>query len=303
MLEKRFPAVVPQSFTADGSPNGVVTIADTRLFKVKQHVKIAGTSLPTLSSIEVKEVLSITQMVVGPVSGSILTTTDVSQYTLAASSYIYCPDAQKRPNITADDFERAVYEEEPVVAKRVILVDDLGDKYNQNNPLPVAFDGTVSIGNVRITADDNDPMAGDIHSSVRVSNGTNDLDINNDGSINVNVVSSPSSTPGLSVVHQEISSVASGVETVMYTFTAPSPGFKLYKVEVSGENIALFRVKVNSNTVSTKRTFFGQLNADFTYEPFDNGYELTGGQQLQVTVLHNRPFTANFEVTVMGLNL
>lgn len=304
MLEKRFPVVPPQNFTADGTANGVITIANTRLFKVKEVVKITGTALPILE-LEVKNVINLHQMVVGPITGSILTTTDVSAYTVAAASNVFCPATQKRPNITADDFERAVYEEEPVVAKRVILVDGLGDKYNETNPLPVAatFSGTIQVGDVRITAADNDPVAGDIHSSVRISNGSNDLSINTDGSINANIVSSPSSSPGLQITHLEVSSVVAGVETTLISLVAPPNGYKSYKVDVSGENIALFRVKVNNVSISTKRTFFGKLNETFSFEPFTNGLELNSGDVLTVTVLHTRSMTSNFEVTLMGLNL
>lgn len=143
MLEKRFPVVPPQAFTADGTANGIITIPDTTLFKVKQDVFIAGAALTTLDKLEVKNVLSRTQMVIGPDSGPINKTIDLSAYTVAANSVIFCPAEQKRPDINSDEFERAVYEEEPIVAKRVILVDDLGNKYTSANPLPV--DATVSV--------------------------------------------------------------------------------------------------------------------------------------------------------------
>lgn len=137
MLEKRFPAVPPQSFTVNPTANGVVTIADTTLFKVKQLVMVAANTLPTLDKLEVKQVLSPTQMIIGPAGGAIHTTTDLSAYTTLLSGAVFYPSEQKRPVITADDFERAVYEEEPIVAKRVIGVDQMGRPYNQSNPFPV----------------------------------------------------------------------------------------------------------------------------------------------------------------------
>jgi hypothetical protein len=144
MLEKSFPAVSPQLFTANGTANGVITIPDTRLFKVKQHIQITGTGLLTLN-LEVKEVASINEMTVGPVNGSILATTDVSAYTTAVAAAVGCPAPQKRPTIGADDFERAVYEEEPVVAKRVILVDQYGRPMGgEDNPIVADVDVTVN---------------------------------------------------------------------------------------------------------------------------------------------------------------
>jgi hypothetical protein len=133
-LEKRFAAVSAQVFTANGGTNGSISIADTRLFKVKQHVVISATGQINLE-LEVKKVIGPTSMIVGPITGSINTFTDLSAYTTATTASVFANE-QRRPTITADDFERAVYEEEPIVAKRVILVDEFGNKYDTENPLP-----------------------------------------------------------------------------------------------------------------------------------------------------------------------
>ena len=140
MLEKRFAAVPAQSLIADGTVDGIITIANTRLFKVKQEVYLSATALPNLDKIEVKRVLSANQLMVGPKGGSIRTPIDVSAYTLAAGATI-AANEQDRPAIGADYTERATYEEEPVVARRVILVDEFGNKYNASNPLPVEGGG------------------------------------------------------------------------------------------------------------------------------------------------------------------
>lgn len=150
MLEKRFAAVPPQLFASNGTTNGVVTIADTSLFKVKQQVIITASALPNLDKIEVKHVISPTQMIVGPRTGPINSFTDVSAYTTAGTAFIFANE-QLRPTITADDFERAVYEEEPTVAKRVILVDKFGNKIDDSNPLPV--DVEVVVSDVKVDLD------------------------------------------------------------------------------------------------------------------------------------------------------
>ena len=58
----------------------------------------------------------------------------------------------------------------PVSADRVVPVDPHGNFYNGNNPLPVAFDGTISIGDVTVvgTAPNHYP-----------------LEPNSDGSLNI----------------------------------------------------------------------------------------------------------------------
>lgn len=303
MVEKRLIAVPPQLFTVDGTASGVVTVLNTRLFKVKQAIIINSNTQSPTTDLEIKRIPNGTQLEIGPKSGNIDSRSNLSAYLVADSANIFSNE-QFRPKVPSEEIVRAVYEEEPTVAVRTILVDQLGNPVGDGNPLPVQVDTTVNIGDVRITAQDNDPNPGNLHSSVRISDGVDDLEINNDGSINVNVVSSPSSSPGLDVTHNEIAAVAAGVETTLVTIVAPALGTKIYKIDVSGENIALFRVKVNTVTIANKRTFFGgDLNSTFIFEPFENGLELLPSDTMVVTVLHQRPSLANFEATVMSINL
>jgi hypothetical protein len=177
MLEKRFYAVPPQLFTANGTNEGVVTIAGgaATLFKVGMKVYINATGLPTLY-LQIKEIDSETNIQVGPIPGTLKTPgantgitarSNISAYTVALGANISA-DEQKRPAIDYAEIMRAVYDEEPTVALRTVLVDELGDRYNPANPLPVAFDGTVEIGDVSIVE------------------GGNTMIVNPDGSINVN---------------------------------------------------------------------------------------------------------------------
>jgi len=129
--------------------------------------------------------------------------------------------------------------------------------------------------------------------------GPNTAVVNSDGSLDVNIVQSVS-LPGLTVSHNEITSIASGVETTIITVTASVSPIRVQKVEVSGENVALFRVKVGGVTISDKRSWWGCFNQTFDYEDFENGLLLNIGQVLTVTVLHNRPTLANFEATVLS---
>lgn len=135
MLEKRLVAVPPQSFTADGSNLGVITVFNATLFVVKQQVLLNGTSLPT-AELEVKRVLNLNQLVVGPRNSNIDETIDISAYTVAANATISAIQ-QKRPSIPLEEFWRAVYAEEPAVALRGLAVDQLGNPLNKDNPYPI----------------------------------------------------------------------------------------------------------------------------------------------------------------------
>lgn len=128
MLEKRFAAVLAQNFTADGETNGTVTIGNTSLFKVKQCVIITATGQVNIE-VEVKNVASPTILKVGPIGSSVNVFTDLSAYTVARSAQLLANE-QNRPVIPVDEIARAIYDEEPVVAERVVLVDEQGNKYS-----------------------------------------------------------------------------------------------------------------------------------------------------------------------------
>lgn len=282
-LEKRLKAIPAQLFTADGTTDGLITlVSDACRFKVKQQVFLSGSTLPNLDQIEVKRVISDTQLYVGPKGGNIDSRVNISAYTLALGATITANE-QLRPSIPQEELIRAMYEEEPTVAQRSILVDRCGDDYDEDNPLPIAFDGTISIGAVEVKDQD-----GDI------------LEVNSDGSINVNIVSS-SDTPGLVLKYNEISSVPSGVETTMITVMSPPSGHRIEKIEVSGDNIALYRVYINGTPILAKRTWWTSFNETFNFENFPNGLVLTTGQVLTVTCLHSSPYLGTFDTTVMTL--
>jgi hypothetical protein len=234
-------------------------------------------------------------MIVGPIAGNINTFTNLSAYTTVASARVFANE-QRRPTITSDDFERAVYEEEPTVAKRVILVDEFGNRINEDNPLFTSstFTGTISVGNV----DQGDPNTIANAWPVKITDGTDTLNINPDGSIDVNI--SNSTADGLNINYNEISSIASGLETTLITLTIPVGGRRIQKIDFSGNNIALYRVKVDGNIIATRRTWWGNFNESVSFERFLNGLKLIASQVLTVTVVHDRPNLGSFEATIMS---
>jgi hypothetical protein len=141
MRERHWSAVEPRSFVLDGTNNGLITVASTSGIFVKQKVIILSNTQPA-KHFEVKRVYSNTEFVVGQ-AGDINSFSDMTAYTIAESAHMYAKE-QSRPSIPDKEYERAVYAEEPIVAKRVLPVDTLGRPYDANNPLPVEF-GNVDI--------------------------------------------------------------------------------------------------------------------------------------------------------------
>ena len=302
MFERSWSAVAPVAVTATGTDRGIITVSSTRGFFVKQTVTVTNPSSPD-QSFQINRVLSSSQMILGAVGSKIDAYSDL---TLIDSTYSAYARAQARPAIPLQELQRAVYAEEPTVAIRTIGVDELGNPYSTKNPIPVQLsDSSINIETlnaelvVHLTDKDNVPKAGDVHSSVRLGDGTNQLAINPDGSLNFNLVQS--GAPGLSIRYNEITAVASGAESPIITMVVPPEGFRLMKVEVSGENVALFALKIDGVTIFTKRSWWNGFNQTFSFEDFQNGLKLTNGQILTITVIHNRPVPANFEATVMGI--
>lgn len=281
MFEKRLAAVLPQAFTSNGTNDGQLTVALSTLFVVKQKVDINATGLPQLH-LEVKAVLDINTVQVGPIGQNIGTRADLSAYTLGLGANISATE-QQRPTVPYQEVERATYAEEPAVARRVLPVDQLGNPYNDTNPLPVAFDGTVSIGNVSIVE------------------GGNTMAVNTDGSINVVVENT--TTENVINYYSAITSVPMGVTTTIMTYTVPGGHTaELFRIEYGGDNTAQFDVQINAVQTARRRTSFGgNLCGQFEFNTSSAGWALVAGTVVTVLVTHTRPYLGEFEARLTAV--
>lgn len=125
--EKRLPAVAPQSFIANGTQDGKVTVADASLFKVKQNVVILSSTQINPLNVQVKRIDDINTIYVGDPAKAITDRTDLTLYLVADSANISAIE-QNRPSIPEEQVERLTYEEEPTIARRAVLVDKMGNK-------------------------------------------------------------------------------------------------------------------------------------------------------------------------------
>ena len=141
-IEKRWAEVPQQLFAADGTEGGVITVADTAGYYVKRRLAVNAVGEPELR-VEVKRVLSPTQIVVGPVGKNLQTNIDLSNYTTAKIAAVHATE-DKRPEIPQVDYVRAVYDEEPVVAWRTVGVDKYGRDWDYTNPLPVSVEESAN---------------------------------------------------------------------------------------------------------------------------------------------------------------
>jgi hypothetical protein len=180
-IEKRWEAIAPRLFTSNGGAEGEVTLASTLGFKVKQKVILKASTLPG-EVLEVKRVVSETLLILGA-PGNINDKKNLTAYTTALSASIETLE-QPRNDIPDKEYERAVYAEEPIVAKRSILVDRFGRYFSTDNPIPVQLsDGSVNIGTVnaelevQLSHKDNVAHPGDVADSVRIGDGVTEAKV------------------------------------------------------------------------------------------------------------------------------
>lgn len=128
--------------------------------------------------------------------------------------------------------------------------------------------------------------------NIAISDGTNTLDINPDGSISVNVLNT--ATDNLDVIYDEVTSVGTSILTTINSHTAIVDQ-KLDSISVSGTNTAMYEVVLNASVIEKKRTYFGgNLNCEFNLE----GLDLSIGDIILVRVIHERPNVGDFNATI-----
>lgn len=315
-FEKRLAELQSRNITADGTSDGQLLIDDAFLLKVKQVVYLRSNTLPPIK-LEVKRVTDPVTLFVGPVGGSIDARTDVSAYLMGDQARIFSTDRKDlgRPSIDTDDFLRAVYDEEPTMALRTVLV-DRGGRYigsDPDSPFYVQLtDGSVNIGTVNaqletfLSHKDNDPHAGDVHSSMRIGDGVDELQVNPDGSLNVNIT--PSNTSArIESQYNEITAVPASTPTLLVSYTAPMGKLSfLQKVFVSGDLVATYRIKLNGTTIETLRSSLtggGGLDRAADFSDAARGRILTVGDVVTVEVSHERPYIGDFNGRIQSVEV
>lgn len=288
--ERQWNAVPPVSLTADGTTNGVLQITDTAGFFFGMEATLKN-NLSQQLTVYIKMVIDSTTMWVGATKGGLDHNVDVSAFTVVTASTISAA-AQNKSTVPMEGRMLATYETDPINAWRVRPVDPYGNGYTDSNPLPVAFDGTVSIGDVHILGP---------------APSNNELDVNSDGSINVNVVSTPPIGNAVISTYGEANSVVNGSTTTVVSYTVPG-GITtaiLERISVSGENIAKYTIFINATQIDTRRTFYGSsLSEYFEFTTgTSNGLEMNPGDIVTVKVLHNKPYVADFEGRIQVLQI
>ena len=145
ITEQRVYAVPSTAFISDGTVKGQLQVTDNSDWMVGQIVYLGSDTQDNLE-LKIKRISSDKNtMWVGPINKPIQVRTDISDFLIIDNASIKANE-QKRPSVPEQEIERHTYEEEPAVARRVIIVDKWGNRIDDANPLPV--NATISVSSV-----------------------------------------------------------------------------------------------------------------------------------------------------------
>lgn len=158
----------------------------------------------------------------------------------------------------------------------------------------------------QVLKDSFDPQEQRIRVDALVTDGTDALIINPDGSINVNIIDSVTTLNTYRSYFAEATSVPSSTTTLIQTYTVPAltQAF-LERIEVAGTNIGMYEVFVNDIIQDRKYTYFGNsLNDIFEFTgSTSSGYPLNAGDTVKVKITHGRPSVGNFNSRIQLLEI
>ena len=108
------------------------------------------------------------------------------------------------------------------------------------------------------------------------------------------------SGPWSSLSYGEVTSLVAGSPVIVdsYTVTAGRVITKS-KVFVSGCSIAIFELLLNGSVIAKQRTSWTNFNTTFDLRDIT----FNEGDVISVRVEHNRPSPANFNATILGIEL
>jgi hypothetical protein len=159
-IEKAWLPIAPRLLTSNGKKNGEIQLSTTKSFRVGMIVLLSSNSLPTPKSFKIKRIID-NKVYLGSPDKNILHREDMTGYLLADAAVIWANE-QEKAKVPFDDQEMASWEHEPINGRRVFLIDEEGNPYGEDNPVPTT--AQINLGSITFpTADTptivNMPMA------------------------------------------------------------------------------------------------------------------------------------------------
>lgn len=139
--ERIWVSIPPVLLTAQGGAQGKIKVTDTVNFRVNMIVSIGDPVLPYLQ-LKVKRVDSPTDIILGPVDKSVGSKDFVDLSAYGVTSFLFAQEQTKKHPSTKE-IDESTFEQEPVLARRSVIVDEYGRIIGQDNPLNVT--GNISV--------------------------------------------------------------------------------------------------------------------------------------------------------------
>lgn len=166
---------------------------------------------------------------------------------------------------------------------------------------------TTRIENAEIAVDLNHLVQSNgAYDSVRIGDGTEELAINPDGSLNVNIVNTSVTPELVKNISNKIINVAEEIRTSIVSHTAVvGKQTYLQRINVNGNNTAHYEVEINGAFVDEATTYFGsKLREQFDFVGYsENGLLIPPGQKIEVFVEHFRSDNGDFSSRIQILEI
>lgn len=141
-FERDLSPVAPILLVTNGGTEGQITLATTLGLFVKQLAQLKATGVTTLT-VQIKRVLSLTQILVGLPGNPLDHRVNVSAFTTALGANLSCT-LQDKSTLPMESRLFASYIQEPSNSWRVTPVDSFGNSFDPSNPVPITGDINVT---------------------------------------------------------------------------------------------------------------------------------------------------------------
>lgn len=127
------------------------------------------------------------------------------------------------------------------------------------------------------------------------------------GALNVNITSAPVTNVNVIESYNEVTNVASGIETTVtsYTNNGATTSY-LQRIEGSGTNVSEYRLYKNATVINKKYSSYTEFNVAFEYTVGNSlalGLKVDPGETIYLKAIQNRPSTASFNGNILVLEV
>lgn len=127
------------------------------------------------------------------------------------------------------------------------------------------------------------------------------------GALNVNLVQAPADNISLVTTFNEVTNVASGIETTVVTYTANDLAICfIERIMSSGTNVSEYRLYRNADIIDKKYSSYTEYNVVFEFSTGDTsapGLKIGDTDVIYLKAIHTRPSVGSFNANILVLEV